>query len=112
MTEAEVEYEARRSREVLERRLERRITAFAYPFGTWADFNPSTTAILERSGYTCAFTSQHGAVRSGMNIYTLPRVKVESGEGMWLFRLLTRGGLDNWCWVDRTLWRLQARTHG
>ena len=27
---------------------------------------------------------------------------------MWMFRLATRGGLDQWKWIDRSLWMLQA----
>ena len=45
-----------------------------------------------------------------MDALALPRVKVEGGERMWMFRLLVRGGLDAWSLADRTLWRLQAAT--
>lgn len=109
MVVEEVEEEASRSRDALERNLQRPIKAFAYPYGTRADFSPTTAQILKRSGYTCAFTSQHGAVHTNIDAFSLPRVKVEGGEGVWLFRLLTRGGLDAWRVVDHTLWRLQAR---
>ena len=108
MTPEEVEEEAIRSRESLERHLHQSVTSFAYPFGTRADFNHTTASILERTGYTSAFTSQHGAMRSDADPFVLPRVKVEGGEGAWLFRLLTRGGLDAWRFVDHLLWRLQA----
>lgn len=106
---AEVEDEACRSRAELERRLGRPVSAFAYPFGTRADFNAEIAAVLKRCGYTVAFTSQHGPVVAGQDPLQLPRVKVEGGEGLWLFRLLLDGGLDAWRWVDRGLWRLQAR---
>jgi peptidoglycan/xylan/chitin deacetylase (PgdA/CDA1 family) len=108
MTLSEASDEAVRSRETLEHGLGMPITAFAYPFGTRADFNAGTAAALRQSGYTCAFTSQHGAVGVGSDAFALPRVKVEAGEGQWMFRMLARGGLDNWIWVDRTLWRVQA----
>jgi peptidoglycan/xylan/chitin deacetylase (PgdA/CDA1 family) len=105
---ADAEQEAVRSRNLLEQRLQRPATAFAYPFGTRADFNPVTARILRAAGYTCAFTSQHGSIRPGVDPYALPRIKVEGGEAAWLFRLLTRGGMDGWRWIDRTLWGLQA----
>jgi peptidoglycan/xylan/chitin deacetylase (PgdA/CDA1 family) len=105
---AEAVEEAARSREALERRLGRRTRAFAYPFGTLADFDGTTAGILRQCGYTTAFTSQHGSVRAGADPLALPRVKVEGGEGMWLFQLLALGALDPWAVVDRTLWRLQA----
>ena len=109
---SEVVEEAVRSRDALEAKLGKRIGAFAYPFGTRADFSETTAAILKQSGYSCAFTSQHGPVRSGMDPFSLPRVKVEGGEGLWLFRLLAHGGMDGWRWVDKTLWRIQASRHG
>ncbi len=100
--------EAERSRKDLEDLIGAAVTTFAYPFGTRADFNASTRAILDAAGYTTAFTSQHGAVLPDTDPLTLPRIKIEGGEGLWMFRCLTRGGLDGWRWIDRTLWSLQA----
>jgi len=107
MSAVEMREQAECSRAVLERNTGQRVTAFAYPFGTRADYSAATTAAVRDSGYTCAFTSQHGAVRPGADAWTLPRVKVESGEAPWMFPLLCRGALDGWRWIDRTLWRLQ-----
>jgi hypothetical protein len=107
---SEVADEVGRSRDVLQQKLGQRVGSFAYPFGTRADFNQSTADILKCNGYTCAFTSQHGAVYSGMEPFSLPRVKVEGGEALWLFRLLVQGGLDGWRWIDKSLWRIQAST--
>lgn len=100
--------EAVRSRTELEKLVGKPVTAFAYPFGTRADFSDETRTILRAAGYTCAFTSQHGAVVRSTDPLTLPRIKVEGGEGLWMFRRLARGGLDAWGWVDRTFWPLQA----
>jgi peptidoglycan/xylan/chitin deacetylase (PgdA/CDA1 family) len=111
MTATEALEQAERSREILERRLGQPITAFAYPFGTLRDFNAATANALRQSRYTCAFTSQHGAVSRASDPFELPRIKVEGGEGSWMFRHLVRGGLDHWRWVDRALWRLQATDH-
>lgn len=108
MPRAEACREAVRSRELLERRLGRSVAAFAYPFGTRADYNASTAAILREAGYEYGFTSRHGSIRRGDDSLELPRVKVEGGEKLWLFRAMTRGGLDDWRWVDDNLWRLQA----
>ena len=97
-----------RSRTVLEQRLGIAVRAFAYPFGTRADYNSATREALMRCGYTTAFTSQHGAIAAGTDSFALPRIKIEGGEGMWMFRQLVAGGLDNWSLVDRYLWRVQA----
>lgn len=100
------------SRQVLKERLGQPVSAFAYPFGTRADFNTSTASLIRNAGYTCAFTSQHGVIPAGSDAYALPRVKVEGGEGLWLFRRIARGGLDAWRWIDRALWRIQASGSG
>ena len=99
MSTPEIEEQAVLSFKMLEQRLGCPAMAFAYPFGTCADFNSMTAAILRQTGYRCAFTSQHGPIRSGMDPFRLPRVKVEGGEALWLFRLLVRGGMDNWRWI-------------
>lgn len=107
MTVKDAAFEASESRRELERRLRAPVMAFAYPFGTQADFNPATREVLRRAGYACAFTAQHGAIRRGIDPYSLPRVKVEGGEGLWAFKLLAKGSLDPWRVVDRIFWRWQ-----
>ncbi len=111
MSASQVEEEVERSREILEGHLGQLVATFAYPFGTRADFNSITAHALRQAGYRCAFTSQHGAILPGSDLLHLPRVKVESGEDLWMFKLLVRGGLDAWSWVDNNLWRLQASKH-
>lgn len=105
---AEMDDELHRSRETLRERLGVAATAFAYPFGTRADYSAATGAAVERAGYTMAFTAQHGAIAGGDGAFELPRIKVEGGEGLWMFRRLVAGGLDRWSTVDRYLWRMQA----
>jgi peptidoglycan/xylan/chitin deacetylase (PgdA/CDA1 family) len=95
------------SKDLLETLLGHRVRAFAYPFGTRRDFNDVTTRLVAEAGYRLAFTSQHGAIRADANPHVLPRIKVEGGEALWLFKLLVAGGLDLWGVVDRTLWWLQ-----
>jgi len=108
MSEQEAREEAVCSRELIERRLGVEVRSFAYPFGTRADFSPATRRVLAEAGYTTAMTSQHGAITPDEAALELPRIKVEGGEGLWMFRLLCCGALDAWRVVDRNLWRLQA----
>ena len=105
---AEAVHEAGASRQRLEDVIGRPVTAFAYPFGTRLDYSAETTEILREAGYEIAFTSQHGAVRPGLDPLLLPRVKVEAGDPAWLFPLLRRGALDAWALVDAAGARLQA----
>ena len=102
--------EAVRSRQQLEEVVGRPVTAFAYPYGTRADFDAEVAVILGTAGYDCAFTSQHGTIRPGLPRLTLPRIKVEAGDPAWLFPRLCRGSLDDWRFVDRALW-LAQRPH-
>ena len=99
--------EARRSRELLEEGLRQEVRSFAYPFGTWTDFNADTDRAVLQAGYTTAFNSVHGAIRQGMAPVSLPRVKIEGGEAPFMFSRISRGALDGWRVVDKYLWRLQ-----
>ena len=107
MAPGEAQEEARRSRSTLEDRLGTEIQAFAYPFGTRSDFNPTTERTLADAGYAVAFNSIHGAIRSGMDPISLPRIKIEGGEGQWMFDLARQGAMDTWRVIDQNLWRLQ-----
>lgn len=109
LSASEVENEVRQSKEIIEQQLGTTASSFAYPFGTYADFNDLTASSLRDAGYLCAFTSQHGAIHASENPFALPRVKVEGGENLRMFQRIVGGGLDAWRAVDRTLWRLQAR---
>ena len=82
-------------------------TSWAYPYGTHGDFTPATERILREAGYSIAFNSMHGAVRAGADPVSLPRIKVESGEGLGMFKLLASGAMDVWRVIDQNLWRLQ-----
>lgn len=112
ISQSEAKVEALRSKEILEHHLKTQITSFAYPFGTRSDFNASIADTLRQCGYRSAFTSQHGIIRPGMDAWVLPRIKIEGGEGPWMFPLIAGGGLDGWSWIDRHFWHLQASGHG
>jgi peptidoglycan/xylan/chitin deacetylase (PgdA/CDA1 family) len=104
---AQARQEALDSKRQLEALIGRPVTAFAYPYGTLADFDPEVADILAACGYECAFTSQHGAATPRLPMMSLPRVKVEAGDPPWIFPRLCDGALDCWELVDRALWRLQ-----
>ncbi|WP_089938040.1 polysaccharide deacetylase family protein [Candidatus Entotheonella palauensis] len=103
----QVFFQADQFRRDIEAHLQMPVVAFAYPYGTWADYNDMTEEVLDNAGYTYVFTAQHGAVTPGTEPNRLPRIKVEGGEGLWVFKLLVHGGLDAWGWIDRFAWRWQ-----
>ncbi|MGE0792392.1 MAG: polysaccharide deacetylase family protein [Sandaracinaceae bacterium] len=107
MPRPESRHEASESKRRLEDELGREVRSFAYPFGTRGDFDAFTERALADAGYSIAFNSMHGAVRAGMDPISLPRIKVEGGEGLWMFERLADGAMDAWRVIDQNLWRLQ-----
>jgi peptidoglycan/xylan/chitin deacetylase (PgdA/CDA1 family) len=103
----EAVHEALTSKQLLEQHLGRPVRSFAYPFGMRLDESPATAGMLTGAGYSTVFIAQHGTLRRGADLARLPRVKVEGGDPLWLFRWLCRGGMDGWKLFDDTLWKLQ-----
>ena len=99
----EAREEARRSKQLIETHLGKAVTSFAYAYGMRADESPATARILADCGYRSVFISQHGTIRRGADPLRLPRIKVEAGEPLWMFKLLCRGGMDAWSLADRLL---------
>lgn len=100
-------YEAQQSRDELERQLGREVHSFAYPFGTGRDETPRTARLLADCGYTTAFIAQHGSLQRGADLTRLPRIKVEGGEPLWMFKSQCFGGMDAWKILDAVIWRLR-----
>jgi len=107
LSAAEALDEAQRSKRLLEQHLGAAVQSFAYPFGMRSDESPDTARMLSGSGYDTVFIAQHGTLARGADLARLPRVKVEGGEPLWMFKLLCRGGMDGWKLFDDTLWKLQ-----
>lgn len=108
LTAEQVREEGRVSRQLLEQHVGLPVKSFAYPFGMRTDESDMTARVLTECGYDSIFIAQHGTLRSAANtLARLPRVKVEGGEPMWMFKLLCRGGMDAWKLFDDTLWKLQ-----
>ncbi len=99
--------EGERSRELLRSRLGVDAESFAYPYGMRPDHSPDTARVLAEVGYTSIFVALHGAIRRSADPLNLPRIKVEGGEGLAMFKLLCRGALDVWRLFDETGYRLQ-----
>jgi len=99
--------EALRSKQLLQERIGAEVDSFAYPFGMRPDESPATARMLTECGFRTVLIAQHGTVRLGADPARLPRVKVEGGEALWMFKLLCCGGMDAWKLFDDTLWRLQ-----
>lgn len=108
MSVGQAQEEGARSRELLRSRLGVDADSFAYPFGMTPDHSPETAAALAGLGYRSVFTAMHGAIHPGADVYSLPRVKVEGGEGLTMFKWLSRGALDLWRLFDEVGYRFQS----
>lgn len=107
LTPDEAREEGMHSKQLLEHCIGRTVDTFAYPFGMRPDESPETAALLTACGYRSVFIAQHGVVQAGAALARLPRIKVEGGDPLWLFKQLCAGGMDHWRHVDDSLWRLQ-----
>ena len=75
--DAAVERELRAGKQVLEAKLQRKIRAFAYPNGDW---DARVRGWVERTGYTCAFTTQGGWHKPASDPYTIRRILIHEGN--------------------------------
>jgi peptidoglycan/xylan/chitin deacetylase (PgdA/CDA1 family) len=100
--------ESSRPRELIEQRLGRAPSSFAYPFGTPAHYSDESGHALSAAGFRTGFLSTHGAIRRGLDPIALPRVKVEGGEGPWMFEHSCRGAMDAWAVIDHAVCRLRG----
>ena len=107
---AQAREEGARSRELLRSRLGVEADSFAYPYGMKPDHSPETARVLRELGYRSVFIAMHGAIHPGADPHSLPRIKVEGGEGLTMFKLLCRGALDVWRLFDEVGYQLQQPT--
>jgi peptidoglycan/xylan/chitin deacetylase (PgdA/CDA1 family) len=77
LTVAEIEKELTQSKEIIERKLGREVSIFAYPNG---DYNDHIRELVKKRGYICALTTGNRKDReSNADIYSLPRINVHDG---------------------------------
>lgn len=106
---AEAEYEVAEASKLLKLRLGIENPFFAFPYGTRNDFSDALADMLLAKGYQYCFTSVHGPCSPMSRSNLLPRIKIESGESLNVFRKIAQGHLDMWRVVDNLGWRLQQR---
>lgn len=68
--------EVSESRTQLEAALQRRVWAFAYPFGDPQSVTPQVLAMPQKAGYEAAFVNFGGGLDTALPPYALPRVHV------------------------------------
>src|SRR5438094_5584201 len=70
--------EVRLSRAQLEKMLNRTVTSFAYPHGSYTQ---ETLAIVQEAGFSSACSTDTAVVRRGANDFRLPRIVVRDWDG-------------------------------
>ncbi len=75
------QHEIETAKQQLESILNRKVSAFAYPFGQRADYSAETVAMVRNAGYVCACSNFPGWVRRETNAYELPRYIVRNWHG-------------------------------
>lgn len=74
----DAEMEVKLSRDALFAKLGAMPTLFAYPYGTNEDYNRDVARVVERNGFICACTLEHGENRAGADLFSLKRTMVVS----------------------------------
>jgi hypothetical protein len=99
-------FEARRSREALERDTGARVDLFAYPFGSpaYGDLDAGTEEALHEAGYAAACTTEVGRAGESSDRLALPRIPVEESDGPFRIRCKLAGAYD-WVGPIKLVWQ-------
>ena len=82
ITPSEVEKEIIRSRQLLEEKLEKQPSHFAYPLGQPRTFNSAIIEILKRHNFNLACSTIWGTRNNNRNIFALYRVRIDGCDSM------------------------------
>ena len=93
--EKELKEESTTSKIILEDKLGKSITSFAYPYG---EYDNRIIEAVADSGYSCAFTTRHLYASRKSGVFQIPRfeplgsvnqlAEIYQGQGHWFYRLL------------------------
>lgn len=84
--------EIKRSKDVLEQRLQAPVIAFSYPKGSIGDFNEQLQAVIQEAGYLFAFTTLPGTNTPPLNRFRVRRHNVEDFGPRFFASLLDGSG--------------------
>jgi len=91
----QLEEELTVSKQILEDKLGKPVTSFAYPYGK---YDKRIIAAVANSGYSCAFTTRHLYASRNSDVFQIPRfeplesvdhlAEIYQGQGHWFYQLL------------------------
>jgi len=85
----QAKFEILQSKKDIEKRLGQSVYTFAYPNGTYEDFNTKILDIVRKSGFTCAVTTIPTTQASKTNLYELGRL--DPGGSFLSFKFVVSG---------------------
>ena len=96
LSNSQIQYELETSKTRIEMELGKNVTGFAYPYGTYRDFNPKIERLVEEAGYSWAVSTLSGVNKVGRNLYALRRTTIENSDSYSSFQHVMSGALDPW----------------
>lgn len=105
----EAHLEIVRSKETLEKRLERPIDMFAYPLGQRKTFNNLIIKLLKRCDFKLACSTIWGSDNSNTNIFALHRIRIDACDTIEDFKAKVNGHWDFIRWIQSLRWRGYAK---
>jgi peptidoglycan/xylan/chitin deacetylase (PgdA/CDA1 family) len=91
----DLKMELESSKQILEDKLGKPVTSFAYPYG---EYDNRTREVVREAGYLCAFTTRHLYTPENTDIYSIPRfepldsarqmIDLYDGRALYYYRLL------------------------
>jgi peptidoglycan/xylan/chitin deacetylase (PgdA/CDA1 family) len=97
LSRIEIEYEVKKSKEVIEKELGQNVESFCYPYKFMEqgkEFVRMMKRVLIDAGYESAVSTRIGTANTEDDIFMLRRIPVNSDDERKLFRAKLEGGYD------------------
>ncbi len=91
---ARLRHELIESKAVLEQRLNRPVTSFAFPFGRACDYDTMAWQAARAAGYTIVASAKYGWNRGGNGARPLARIDVSASDTPWTVAAKVNGAMD------------------
>lgn len=110
LSQREIEYEIRHSKDTIEDQLEYSVESFSYPFAypEDTDFKRYIRSLLEQSGYKNGVSTRIGTSGKWDDIYFLKRIPMNSADDPSFFQAKLEGGYD-WLHTPQYLFKRAKR---
>jgi peptidoglycan/xylan/chitin deacetylase (PgdA/CDA1 family) len=94
--------------DLLRQHLGKGIDAFAYPFGTAADYSDTTIHLVQECRFRLAVSNRYGPNAPGADRWTLRRIWIDASDSLPTFQAKVTGRLDSLALLESD-WGLRAR---